>query len=251
MKPVEFLAKRLPTLRPYPECMPEITPKLSGRAFFPGGFGRADNSTDDLPRHPVMIVGQDFGTIEYWNALGLVDEPSDGTWAEMLRLLESVAIDPSYCFFTNAIMGIRRDGPITGEHPAFDDREFIDRCLVFLGEQIEQMRPSVVVLLGTIPAVLFAAHFSLGQLARPKWRGRNSNPTWSDIDREGLQFIERVPTLGREGETFACACVIHPANRKPNLRLRSWPKAGLAGEKADVEIWRRVAATFRATNEFS
>jgi hypothetical protein len=248
MEIVDTLIPLLQNVAPYPECMPGITPRLTGRAFFPGGRGRSGENVPELPLRPVMIIGQDFGTLEYWNAVGNGNEPADGTWGAMIRVLQAASLDPACCFFTNAIMGVRRDQPMTGAHPALDDRAFVDRCKIFLVSQISVVQPSAVVALGIIPTILAASQLSLADLRMPSWAKRGRNSKWRDVDDAGLQFIESIPMPRGQASHFAFASVVHPANRQPNLQHRAWKALGLAGAAADDEIWRRIAAVFRSAN---
>jgi len=228
--------------------MPAIAPKIRGRAFFPGGWGRAREHSPPLPARPIMIVGQDFGTIGYYASVESPNEPLDVTWPTLLAVLDKAQINPDNCFFTNVLMGARRTGPITGIHPALDDLQFVRDCLSLFDTQIAAMRPSVIVGLGLVPIGLITSHLKLSMLPRPRWTASGRNSKWKDVDDACLQFIESVSREGKDHGRFAFASVLHPANRKPNLKLRSWPAVKLAGAEADDAIWAHVANQFRSAN---
>src|SRR5229473_1703409 len=92
---------------PYPKGMMEVPVQIEGRAFFPGGRGfwkqRGEDPQSGLPKHPVMILGQDFDTVEgYEESQKRGKESLVGTWSNLLKLLSQVPIAKTECFFTNA-----------------------------------------------------------------------------------------------------------------------------------------------------
>ena len=71
------------------------------------------------------------------------------TWRNLYRLLETAALDPRRCFFTNAYVGLIAGSQPVGTFPGASDAEFSAWCAGFLGYQLDVMRPSVIVALGT------------------------------------------------------------------------------------------------------
>ncbi len=247
MDRVTTLLADLWMVRPYPATAAEIAPK-TGRGFFPGRMGVAGAA--GLPRRPVMVVGQDFDEYESWKETPAGDEVG-ATWDELLKVLPEAGIGLESCFFTNLLMGVRivpvrlgEEPSNSGPSPALNDAAFVDRCLEFLGRQIEVMQPSVVVLLGAPAACVFATWLELHPFRRPGVRASTWLAGWKEIDAAGLQWVRAVRSPRGGGVEFCVACAIHPALRKSNLRHRSWAARGLVGEAADREIWKEVAREF-------
>src|SRR5580700_4815256 len=97
----------------YPNGVIRISKRISGTAFFPGGYGLWNTQPDvPLPAMPVggvMIVGHNFDSevgFEY-----SLNHPGknlkSSTWRNLLAFLKQVEILPEWCFFTNAYVGLQ------------------------------------------------------------------------------------------------------------------------------------------------
>ena len=98
---------------------------LNGPAFFPVG-----NGVFNIANHPdeskirIMILGQDFGTEADYKKVktagGSELKAGVHTWKNLIDLIfKETNIDPSHCFYTNAIMGLREAPKNTGRSKAF------------------------------------------------------------------------------------------------------------------------------------
>ena len=122
--PVERLFSRLKAFE-YPNGLVRVRKRIAGTAFFPGGYGLWREPQGQLlppiplmPCGKVMVLGNDFGwQCEHSKSLCAGTERHTPTWQTLLRLLESVDIQPQECFFTNAYMGLRTCLPSTGPSP--------------------------------------------------------------------------------------------------------------------------------------
>jgi hypothetical protein len=127
----------------YPGSMRMAKGEIEGLAFFPGGKGTFSNG-NTVSDKDIMILGQDFDC-ETNFAISKKNKKEDinknPTWRNLLAILKEVDISPDNCFFTNAILGVRKGSLGTGKSPAFRDPNFIKDCQNFFLNQIEtQMR---------------------------------------------------------------------------------------------------------------
>ena len=140
-------------------CGMKAVEKMKGPGFFPGCSGFHDNLSDDVNRI-VMIVGQDFDTETNYNKLGDNGEvASNTTWRNLKILLQDIGIPRNICFFTNAYMGLRKDGKNTGQSPAKKSSSFTKQCQDFFKDQLRVINPELVLILGKEPAKFVADTF--------------------------------------------------------------------------------------------
>lgn len=230
----------LPPESAYPlrEVRP-IRPRLPGRSFFPGGCGLAFGGGQPYPARPIMVVGQDFDSSDDWDRLDDAAmqqaEAGSATWRGLGSLGASGLLDLEQAFFTNCLLGCRVAASNTGVSPAIENAGYVDASLACLEAQIRLLRPSVVVALGTLPTCLLARRFGLAPLA---WRPAVP-PTWREIDKAGLQFVEQV--AGVIDGACAFASCTHPCY-PGNARYRRWHTHGRehVGKEAQALIWRAV-----------
>ncbi len=167
---------------------------IAGTAFFPGGSGlwRGNQSGGPLPEYfpeqPVMFVGHNFDSVDaYQRALllkGLVDSTF---WQNLKGFLERAGpLDPSDCFFSNALMGLKPDKP---DGPMPDCEGYRPQCQRFLVMQFAIVKPKAVVTLGRDAAVQWRHALKLDNSLRrishvgvmhPSARPKDQKP-----DREG------------------------------------------------------------------
>jgi uracil-DNA glycosylase family 4 len=144
---------------PYEGSGMERVPVQKGVGFFPGCSGLFSEFTND-PRKRVMILGQDFGTKDYYEGLGKEGEIDTSVTCRQLGvLLADLGIKKEDCFLTNIFMGLRTQGKMIGPSApanASSDNPFLIASKVFLREQIEIVRPDLVIVLGKHPAQTLA-----------------------------------------------------------------------------------------------
>ena len=167
MTEIDLLYTQLRKLS-YPDSMQKIGGELTrGRAFFPGGKGTLDNS-DTISNKRIMILGQDQDNEVNFKksvARGGENVETGKTWQNLRLFLKSVGIDENDCFFTNAIMGVRKNGKNTGKSPAFTDKGYIAQCRKFLIYQIETQKPKLIIVLGLRVAEILSDLFADKNLA--------------------------------------------------------------------------------------
>ena len=237
---VEELVARMPPDSAYPAgVVLRIEPKLRGRSFFPGGCGLYDGVAQPVPERPVMLVGQDFATAEWWASLKGDDEPEDGTWCGLKRMLDEAGVDPRRCFFTNVLLGVRVSDSLIGPSPGLSCDAYIAASLAVWAEQVRILRPCVVVAMGKIPTMLLAHELGLASSLSPPSAKDSRNPGWKKIDRAVELFTPSVQVKG--APAFAFATSVHPSRYRLNRKYRAWPSRGFVGIEAHDAVWREVA----------
>jgi len=112
-------------------CGMTMVKEMKGPGFFPGCNGLQDNKSDSFDRF-VMVVGQDFDTEENYQNIGEKGEvDSNTTWRNLRKLLKDIHIPENFCFFTNAYMGLRKNGRNIGQSPAKKSPDFTKQCQIF------------------------------------------------------------------------------------------------------------------------
>jgi len=196
----------------YPDTMAEALCEVKGHAFFPGGKGTFDNS-EQISNKDIMVLGQDFGHKKYYDEVvtnGEESETGSKTWNNLLKMLDELEIEKTNCFFTNAIMGVRKEGKMTGKSPAFKDERFIEECRQLFLKQLELQKPKTIFVLGKE-----TAHFlpALAEELHP-WKKLGS---FSVIDSNGIHTIK---VKFKNGIKCAVVLLTHPSFRHANVRRR-------------------------------
>jgi len=140
-------------------CGMVMVERRKGSGFFPGCSGFHDDQSNSVNK-VVMIVGQDFDTEINYCKLGDKGEvKSNTTWLNLVKLLDEISIPKSICFFTNAYMGLRKNGKNRGPSPAKKSPCFVKECQKFFLEQLRVINPELVLILGKEPAKFVAEIF--------------------------------------------------------------------------------------------
>lgn len=149
MNEIEELFKKSLKLN-YPETMKCVEGEVKRTSFFPGGNGTIKNCK--FPYNGIMIIGQDWGNEKGFEEAKKQkdgEELKNPTWKYLLTFLYELNIKRDECFYTNAIMGVRKgDKKPTGKSPAFKDSMFIKECQNFFLYQIEIQKPRAIFVLG-------------------------------------------------------------------------------------------------------
>lgn len=133
---------------------------LSGLGFFPGGRGLWEKGDEKIAGKPIMVLGQDFGTVEYFTSLKSGTESDrQPTWRNLLILLNNAGVMPGNCFFTNAFLGLREQEQMVGDTPAWKNKHFLIACQNFFLLQYSLQKPRLILVLGKNPAY-FLSHIS-------------------------------------------------------------------------------------------
>jgi len=207
--------------------MQRIAGKIKGTAFFPGGRGTTDGS-ETISNKPIMVLGQDFDTVEKFNKDVEADEEDmekNATWNNLRKLLKECDFKLNDCFFTNVILGARNNSKATGKSPAFKDKEFISYCRKFFLKQLETQKPKLILVLGKEVAMF------LGQYGG-KLEVWKKIINFQSVDEAGNQII-RDATFPN-GITTNLVLLVHPSYRPVNVKRRRFN--GLDGIDAEVEM---------------
>ena len=205
MTDIEKLFLRISHLA-YPHTMQQVDGSISETAFFPGGTGVFGGENNLSTKH-IMVLGQDFDCeANYKKSLdnGRENITQNATWRNLLVLFKQVGIDPIDCFFTNAIMGIRKGDKGTGKSPAFKDKVFIKECQELFLYQMEIQKPKIILVLGKHVAEFLAP--TAKQLA--DWQ---SIKNFAGVDEAGSQVKENV--VFDNGLIASLVLLTHPSFR--------------------------------------
>lgn len=211
----------------YPEeVMVQVEKPLPQQAFFPGGRGTIDNS-ESISNRTIMCLGQDWGTYDDF----LKDQVNGGenieknpTWKNLRTFLKNAGIDENHCFYTNAIMGLRRDGSASGKSPAFKNPEFIKECQDFFLKQLEVQQPKLILVLG----ILVVKFLSTMSSDLDSWKHSNS---FKILDKSGDAVKKARFSNGVETNLVV---LVHPSFRPLNVKLRTFKDFN--GHKAELEM---------------
>ena len=206
----------------YPETMLPIPEIKEIFLFFPGGCGTLDKSIDIInKKFKYVFVGQDFGTKELYTSRETIEgnKNYNPTVNNVCKFIDALKIQKNDCFFTNAFMGMRKDGKMTGKSPGWRDPDFKKKCQEFLKYQISILQPEIVFLLGSQTASFISE-------------------TYNVSDWEKIKDVKSLFKSGKFYKTIGGAKFIymtHPSLRPTNISKR-W---GLEGDK-ELLLTRRL-----------
>ena len=192
----------------------ETIPEMKGPGFFPGCIGTINDNVD-IKDVDVMVLGQDFDTLENYNnivsAKGEIEKNT--TWRNLNTLLHDLNIDQANCFFTNAYMGLRSESKKnTGASPASKKAasEFAKQCHIFFKRQLHAVKPKLVLVLGKETAKFLTKAFP------------NEFTKWEDIQTLKQFYAEKDAVFNDikfEGENIRFVFVLHPSMSNTNRAL--------------------------------
>lgn len=211
----------------YPPSMAPIQ-GIPGKAFFPGGRGVWRAGDTDIAGKKYMVLGQDFDTLEAFErakAAGSEDVQKNATWRNLLVFLDACGIAYDDCFFTNVIMGARREGSNSGRSPAFKDKAFIEACREFFLMQVKAQKPVLILVLGKEPARFLSA---LSDHLK-EWK---QEQTFSQMDSAKEQVKQDV--VFENGITSNLVVLTHPSFRLSNVHRRCFGNE--KGHSAEVAM---------------
>lgn len=141
----------------YPVGMCPSPFRLVGQGFFPGGDGLWRNETDlgassqgSLALAGITFLANDFGTLGSYMKLRSKGYENPLTWKHVKQRVLRADLPQSNTFFTNAVMGLRTDGPALGKRDWANKPLFGRFCEEFLEFQIQTLKPRLVVVLGPV-----------------------------------------------------------------------------------------------------
>jgi len=226
----ELIARLKDTIAPYPDGVVELVAPLRGTSFFPGGDGLwKEGGSPEFPQGKIMVLGHDWGTVDYLNSECKHNENLDGpTWRNLRKaLLEPCGIALTDCFFTNVYMGARASGKMTGTFPGAKDENFVKWCLDFLDFQIATQRPRLILTLGiNVPPLLARLSDDLAE-----WRSVKS---FKDLDALNEKGPLRKNISFPNHKVAAVAALTHPSLWYANVAGRVYDEK--QGKMAEITL---------------
>jgi uracil-DNA glycosylase len=177
-----------------------------------------------------MILGHDFHS-EVGYAASIErgrESENQPTWRNLLKVLRAADIRLESCFFTNFYMGLRKGEATTGVFPGAKNESFRNHCSQFMIEQLNVMRPSLIVTLGKyVPALIAALSTEL--------KGWRDSKGFIQIDNAGpLRSHCRFDGLSNFNTTVVA--LTHPSMRDASIRYRRYKQhSGAEAEKAMLD----------------
>ena len=223
----------------YPNGVIQISERIDGTAFFPGGWGLWNTQPHELlPLVPIggsMVLGHNFDSeAGFQRSLRHGSENlKSATWGNLLAFLEQVGISPEQCFFTNAYVGLRAGKHAMGAFSGARDPEFVCWCRTFLLTQLQLIQPRLIFTLGVyVPGFLAPLSPEL-------------QSTWSDVtslrtlDERGVALVY-PSTFSGVLLPVAVVALTHPAYRRLNVKSRRY--GNLQGDDAEQALVRDALA---------
>ena len=124
----------------------------SGLGFFPYGTGLLMEGIDALPKDGLMVLGQDFGTVQYVSEKIIKQgEADENTFSKTVKLLDSYPKEK--VFLTNLFIGLRKVESMLGINPALQQKEsaYLDASFGYFKFQVQSVKPSRIIVLGKVP----------------------------------------------------------------------------------------------------
>jgi hypothetical protein len=230
MTDIDTLFQQVDTF-PYADTMKPVKNEIPGRAFFPVGNGTFNINDKTISDKDVMILGQDFDCDTNFCKVvqaGQEDIKKNPTWRNLLSFLESVDTAPDNCFFTNAILGVRKGDIGTGKSPAFKDKSFIQNCQKFLLFQLEIQKPKAIFVLGKYVAQFLAS-------TSQDLNFWNRIPNFAAVDKERRQIISATFDNGIKSNLVL---LTHPSYRPVNVHRRTYLQ--YFGHDAEIEMTKAI-----------
>ena len=186
-----------------PNSVKRVGEPIDGTAFFPGGHGlwRGSDAHGPLPStfaaNPVMFVAHNFDKVAGYERSRKkgIESLGAATWKNLLAYLKFARLDPADCFFTNALMGLQ---PTKALGKLKTTELFREQCRAFLVEQVEIVRPGLVVALGEV------ARADLAEIPAGAGAVTLMHPYRANMDRalpeiEGRRLRAALDAIGYHG----------------------------------------------------
>ena len=191
----------------YPEI--EIVPLVQKQGFFPICTGTIDGSMD-LSKLKVMVVGQDFGTKTDFIKKKISEKGENiekqSTWKNLIPMLKNLGIEPSDCFYTNLLFGLRDSVSNVGISPSIGNKDYIEHSNDFFEKQMDALKPNLIIFLGKVTFAINKGITDKKQI-------------------EKINYIKSIRELNKTKQEYKginCLYMIHPSFRPQQLGKRFW-----------------------------
>ena len=122
----------------------------NGLGFFPYGSGLMEIDKEEIPENGILILGQDFGNVVYFENIKENGEAEKHTMKNLQEVLSNEI--KNKVFLSNVFMGLReKEFNNTEKFPGLLNVEYLRLCKTFLEIQIEIIKPHLIITLGKIP----------------------------------------------------------------------------------------------------
>lgn len=231
---LEILRNRVKQIIHPGDLVIPVNGTINGLAFFPAGDG-AIHSDGKISNRKYMVLGQDQDNERgYKITLGKGKEDYSATWLNIKDLFAESSISLEDCFFTNALLGVRKDSiSNVGKSQSFQDREFVKDCMDFLFFQITIQQPKAIICLGMIPVRLLSHH------SKDLRERILLLDTFEEIDKDGHGVNHNIKFDSINDYTCDVVILTHPSYRKLNAKNRSY--GSTSGLEAEVQMLKSVA----------
>ena len=139
----------------YPVGMAQFPFRLRGQGFFPGGDGLwrdeehiSEPGNGNIPQNGIIFLGNDFGTLASYQKLRANGFENVPTWRHVKKRALAANLPIDDLFFTNAILGLRKEGMALMKQSWKQMPDFAAFCGEFLCFQLETVKPRLVVVMG-------------------------------------------------------------------------------------------------------
>lgn len=217
----------------YPTSTVGVDKMINQTGFFPGCKGLwLQVPSTVLPS--ILVLGHDFGNITYYDDLvaGRKIEIKQATFSKLITLFNKAGVDFEKCLFSNAIIGLRETPDMEGEHPDYNEDDFMDKNSEFLKYIIDLLKPKLIITLGKYAAEEVA---KLSPIDLDIW----CNFQALRVKNIGIQTKIRV-------HNHICTCVAleHTSKRHLNLhrRVYGYGNDELLGDAAEVKMLKDALA---------
>lgn len=187
----------------------EIVPMVQKQGFFPICTGTIDGSMD-LSKLKVMVVGQDFGTKKDFDKKKIKEKGENiekqSTWKNLKPMLTNLGINPSECFYTNLLLGLRKSESNVGISPALENEDYVNQCIEFFQKQIEAVNPKLIIFLGKVTFALSSGIINKKEI-------------------EKIDYIKSIRKVNKSKPKFKdinCLYMIHPSFRAQQISKKVW-----------------------------
>jgi hypothetical protein len=211
----------------YPDPLTVFPWPLSGRGFFPGGDGLWRDPTPSgitgpatipFPVNGVMFVGQDFGTVDKYPPQSRPWEQDNvATWKFLVKRIIGSGLPGSECFFTNALLGLRKKGSTIGQNECVSIPLYAEICRKFLAYQIQVQNPRMIVLFASVNKSIYSSVISRSYTLDTL----NKVSTINCFGRERIVFVTQHPSsdhgvISRSPSNYKARC---------NVLSEGWQRA--------------------------
>ncbi|MEI6594427.1 MAG: uracil-DNA glycosylase family protein [Bacteroidota bacterium] len=167
--------------------------------FFPYCSGLLNIDVDELPKKCLMIVGQDYGTVD----LIKNGDKNQTTLTNTKSLIKDYPQEK--LFLTNLFLGLRKEKSMIGINPSLKNKEtsYLGSCFKYFKIQVASTQPKHIIILGKVPY-----NFICDMYNKPEFKVQSFLKYYSKIDLNGFFKIDNINVL----------CIPHPSMLNSNVK---------------------------------